>query len=253
MSEWTGWVPYIEEDLALSSIAQDEMAHARTLYEICATLDPARDVDALALGRAPEDYRNAIICERTNRDFAYTLARHWLYEHADDIRLASLEETTFKELREAVALFRLEERYHREHADTWFARLANGPVDARHRLASALSDAFGEALAIFEPFDDEEALIADGTLPRHSAESKAEWLKRVSKMLSDVGLDHIIGTHVEQPGEMIPTSAGEIETDHAYAPIEDGTGGRLGKHSEDFLPLWEEMTALYRAHPGARW
>lgn len=246
LSEWTGWVPYIEEDLALSSIAQDEIAHARALYEICAALD-GRDADALALGRAPDEYRNAILCERPNRDFAYTIARHWLYDLAADVRLASLETSTFKELREVAAIFRLEERYHLEHANTWFERLANGPVEARRLFGTALTDAFGEAHALFELFEDEAELLADATLPDKSETLKNEWRARARSALTDVGLDH-----VDASGEMIPTSSGEIEASvDAHAP--DGTGGRYGKHSDDFGPLWEEMTALYRAHPGARW
>jgi ring-1,2-phenylacetyl-CoA epoxidase subunit PaaC len=254
LSEWTGWVPYIEEDLALSSIAQDEIAHARTLYEIVVALDPSRDVDALALGRAPDDYRNAILCERTNRDFAYTIARHWLYDHADDVRLAALESTSFEPLRDAVTLLRMEEQYHLEHANAWFARLANGPVDARHRFAAALTDAYAEALAIFEPVDGEDALIADGTLPAPFADLRAAWVARVEAALAGVGLEHATGAPGAdaEPGEMIPTSSGEIEREQ-QAHASDGTGGRHGKHSDDFAPLWEEMTALYRAHPGAKW
>lgn len=251
MSEWTGWVPYIEEDLALSSIAQDEMAHARVMYEIVATLDPARDVDALALGRAPDDYRNAIICERPNRDFAYTIARHWLYDTADDVRLASLERSSFQPLRDAVGLLRLEEQYHLEHATAWFDRLARGPVEARRRFGAALSEAYPEALAIFEPVPDEPALLADGTVPEPSDTLRERWTARVRAALEAKDLDDVLGASVE-PGEMIPTSTGEIEretTTHAR----DASGGRLGKHSDDFLPVWEEMTALYRAHPGARW
>src|SRR5437870_11901944 len=62
-SQWTGWAPHIEEDLAFSSIAQDEMAHARLLYQLAGPL-LGRDEDALALGRAPEVYRNAVLCAR---------------------------------------------------------------------------------------------------------------------------------------------------------------------------------------------
>lgn len=269
LSEWTGWVPYVEEDLALSSIAQDEIAHARALYEIAATLD-GRDPDAIALGRAPGEYRHAVLCERPNRDFAYTIARHWLYDTADDVRLGALEGSSFKELREAVAVFRLEERYHLEHADAWFRRLAQGPVDARHRFADALAAALGEALALFEPLEDEEALVGDGVLPRSNETLLAGWLERIGRSLDETGLEHVLGSE-GAGGEMIPTSTGAIEAEsgpaHALTPpgLERrgerwvhaggfaGAGGRRGVHSEDFEPLWEEMTALYRAHPGARW
>src|ERR1051325_8715542 len=80
-SEWTGWAPHIEEDLAFSSIAQDEMAHARLLYGLARDTGLTdQDEDALALGRRPEDYRNAVLCDRPNGDGGFTVARQWLYD-----------------------------------------------------------------------------------------------------------------------------------------------------------------------------
>jgi ring-1,2-phenylacetyl-CoA epoxidase subunit PaaC len=257
LSEWTGWVPYIEEDLALSSIAQDEIAHTRVLLEIASTID-GRDIDALALGRAPDEYRNAWICERPNGDFAYTIARQWLYENADDVRLASLEGSNFKELREAIAVLRLEERYHLEHANAWFARLASGPVEARKRLTDALMRTLPQTGGLFEPIDDEAELIAEGVLPRAHSELHEVWRARIAGALTDAGLEHVLAAHASEPeGEMVPTSSGAIEAradDTATSPAPStGLGGRRGVHSEDFEPLWSEMTSLYRAHPGARW
>lgn len=255
LSEWTGWVPYIEEDLALSSIAQDEIAHARMLLDILSSID-GRDPDALALGRAPGEYRNALLCEQPNTDFAFTLARHWLYDHADDVRLRALQSSSFKELREAVAVMLLEERYHLEHADAWFRRLADGPVDARHRFHDALAATIGMAEAIFEPLDDEKVMISESLLPRSSENLRDEWLDRISGMLDGAGFDQVLAAKSEPAtGEMVPTSTGEIETASASTMdgSRDGAGGRRGQHSEHFEPLWLEMTALYRAHPGARW
>ena len=255
LSEWTGWVPYIEEDLALSSIAQDEIAHARMLLDILSVID-GRDPDALALGRAPGEYRNAILCEQPNTDFAFTLARHWLYDHADDVRLRALQESSFKELREAVAVMLLEERYHLEHADAWFRRLADGPVDARHRFGEALANAIGMAEALFEPLDDESVLVSEGILPTGTEEWHDEWMARIGGMLDEVGFDQVLTSQGEpETGEMVPTSTGEIESTEQIARRvpSSGAGGRRGEHSEHFEPLWLEMTTLYRAHPGARW
>ena len=255
LSEWTGWVPYIEEDLALSSIAQDEIAHARMLLDILSVID-GRDPDALALGRTPGEYRNAILCEQPNTDFAFTLARHWLYDHADDVRLRALQESSFKELREAVAVMLLEERYHLEHADAWFRRLADGPVDARHRFGEALANAIGMAEALFEPLDDESVLVSEGILPTGTEEWHDEWLARIGGMLDEVGFDQVLTSQGEpETGEMVPTSTGEIESTEQIARRvpSSGAGGRRGEHSEHFEPLWLEMTTLYRAHPGARW
>src|SRR6185503_7291071 len=83
-SEWTGWAPHLEEDIAFSSIAQDEMAHARLLYGLLSgTWPDAGDEDRLALGREPSGYRNARLCERPNADWGYTVARQYLYDRAD--------------------------------------------------------------------------------------------------------------------------------------------------------------------------
>jgi len=271
LSEWTGWVPYVEEDLAMSSIAQDEIGHARALYEIAATINGGTP-DDLALGRAMADYTHAVICERPNRDYAYTAARHYLYDTADAVRIEALAASTFKELAELVRVLRIEERYHLDHARTWFRRLASGPVEARQRFSDALADALPEAMTIFEPLPDEDALIADGTLPKPGEEMLAAWLDVVGYDLEEVGLERVMEAGAEAPvGEVLPTSSGASEVaDVSPRPLRvpglerrdgrwvhtgsfSGAGGRSGHHSEDFAPLWEEMTALHRAHPGARW
>jgi ring-1,2-phenylacetyl-CoA epoxidase subunit PaaC len=271
LSEWTGWVPYVEEDLAMSSIAQDEIGHARALYEIAVTID-GRDLDALALGRPMDDYRNAVICERPNRDYAYTAARHYLYDTADAVRLDALHASTFKELAEALRVITLEERYHGDHARVWFERLSTGPVEARQRFADAMSEALPEAMAIFEPLPDEDALLADGTLPRSGEAMLGAWLEGLGADLEAVGLDAVLEAGAEPSvGEMVPTSSGASEltepTSRAlrvpglerrdgrwvHAGEFSGAGGRRGRHSDDFPALWDEMTSLYRAHQGASW
>src|SRR6185503_20641616 len=98
-AQWTGWAPHIEEDLAFSSIAQDEMAHARLLYQLARDAGLTdRDEDALAFGRAPDEYRNAVLCERPNGDWGFSIARQFLYDTADAVRLAALTGSTWKEL-----------------------------------------------------------------------------------------------------------------------------------------------------------
>lgn len=253
LSEWTGWVPFVEEDLALSSIAQDEIAHARAYFQIASDLT-GTDLDALALGRDVDDYHHAVLCERPNIDFAFTIARQWLYDTADEIRVAAMRGSSFAPLAQLANVLVMEERYHLEHVNGWFTRLANGPVDARHRFAAALTTALPEALALFEPLMNEDALLADGTLTRSHDDMRAAWLDVVRAALDSAGLQQVL---IDDTGEMIPTSTGAIENtpvDSApWEPSASALGGRHGKHSEDWAPVWEEMTALYRAHPGATW
>ncbi|MGH2692209.1 MAG: 1,2-phenylacetyl-CoA epoxidase subunit PaaC [Actinomycetota bacterium] len=265
-AEWTGWAPYLEEDLAFSSIGQDEMGHARLLYELAEPL-AGKDPDALALGREPGEYRNAILCERPNGDWGYTIARQYLYDRADDVRLAALEKSSFAELAAAVKTVRLEERYHLEHARQWFTRFSRGPVEARQRFAQGLEAAVGEALALFEALPGEETLIADGVLPRSNEDLLSEWLGALGEALEEASLDWVLTSHLKAGGDMVPTSSGEIEQgstltvpgierrDGRWVHVGGftGDGGRRGRHTEDFGVLWEEMTALYRKIPGATW
>jgi ring-1,2-phenylacetyl-CoA epoxidase subunit PaaC len=255
----------MEEDLAFSSIAQDEMAHARILYGLAGERT-GLDEDALAFGRRPQEYRNAVLCERPNGDWGTTIARQYLYDTADDVRTADLERSSWRELAEAVTLMRMEERYHLQHARAWFDRLANGPVTARGHLARGLEATVGEALALFEPLPGEEALLAEGVMPRPSEALLADWLDALGRDLESVSLDYVLERHA-RVGEAVPTSSGDLpETETLAVPgIERadgrwvhrgafaGAGGRHGRHSPDLAELWEEMTSLYRAHPGARW
>jgi ring-1,2-phenylacetyl-CoA epoxidase subunit PaaC len=268
-SEWTGWAPHLEEDLAFSSIAQDEMAHARLLYGLARESGLVEsDVDFLALGRQPEEYRHALLCERPNRDWGYTIARQYLYDTADAIRVAALADSTWKELADLMAVIQLEEKYHLDHGQAWFERLAGGPVTGRQKLAEGLAAAIGEAVAVFEPLPGEEQLVADAVLPRSNEELLAEWLGTLGEALEEASLDFVLQRHGPPVGEMVPTSSGEIEgvAEDLRVPGVvrrdgrwvheggfEGAGGRHGRHSEDFLPLWEEMTKLYREHPGATW
>jgi ring-1,2-phenylacetyl-CoA epoxidase subunit PaaC len=268
-SEWTGWAPHIEEDLAFSSIAQDEMAHARMLYQLVGSVSGNGDVDRLALGRHPDEYRNAWLCERPNKDWGYSVARQYLYDTADAVRMTALAESSWQELADMVAVIRLEEQYHVDHGRAWFDRLATGPsVVARQKLADGLSAAIGEAVALFEPLPEEAQLVEAGVLPRPNEDLLSEWLAALGRDLEVASLDFVLEHHARTTGEMVPTSAGEIETEDEpfVAPglsrqdgrwVHEGgfvgAGGRRGRHSEDFEPLWEEMTNLYRSHPGATW
>lgn len=266
-SEWTGWVPHLEEDLAFSSIAQDEMAHARLLYGLAVPMQgEGWNEDRLALGREPGEYRNAVLCERPNRDWGYSLARQFLYDTADDLRTEALAASSWRDLADVMLLVRMEEAYHLEHAREWFGRLAEGPVSAREHLAAGLEAALPDALGVFEPLAGEEALLADEVLTRPGDTLLAEWLARVGDELERVSLDYVLERHTPI-GDLVPTSSGELEGAEVLAVPGivrsdgrwvhrggfAGEGGRHGRHSEDFAGLWEDLTGLYRAHPGATW
>ncbi|HVE75295.1 MAG TPA: 1,2-phenylacetyl-CoA epoxidase subunit PaaC [Actinomycetota bacterium] len=269
-SEWTGWAPHIEEDIAFSSIAQDEIGHANLYYQLIAELDQT-SVDMIALGRTAGQYTNAVICERPNRDWAFTLARHFLYEVAERIRLESFRSSSFKPLADASAKLLNEERYHEMHADAWLRRLASGPVEGRTQLETAIGDALGESAGLFEPYQLESEALGSGFLPSSSMELLHVWLEEVCSRIEDAGLPFNISP--APIGEVVPTASGALmgdassdESVPAAKPaiqrkdglwiIEGplpGSGGRLGQHSAEFQDLWDDLTRTYREEPQATW
>ena len=182
-SEWTGIAPMLEEDVAFSSIAQNEIGHARAVYELLAD-----DADALAFDRSPDEYRCAALVQLHLLDWAHTIARRWLYEVADEIRITALME----ELPLAAKINR-EEAYHRMHAEMWHERLRDEP-----RFRAAVDDLWPYALGVVLPeqraelsarvgLDEVEAvergtitdelapLWEEMTMVRRSAPAGAQW------------------------------------------------------------------------------
>jgi ring-1,2-phenylacetyl-CoA epoxidase subunit PaaC len=126
-SEWTGIAPFLEEDVAFSSIAQNEIGHARALYEIAAER-LGTNADVLAFDRAPEEYRCAPLVElRFVPDWGRTIARRVLYEAADGARLEWLRSCGDEEVEGLAAKIEREEHYHHLHADMWAEQLAETP------------------------------------------------------------------------------------------------------------------------------
>ena len=147
-SEWTGIAPFLEEDVAFSSIAQNEIGHARALYELAAA-ELGTTADELAFDRAPEEYRSAPLVELRRLEWARTIARHWLYETADEIRLGALKDSDDDAIAGLAAKMDREETYHRIHADMWVDRLLAAP-EGRERLNEAVDELWPYALGVLD-------------------------------------------------------------------------------------------------------
>jgi ring-1,2-phenylacetyl-CoA epoxidase subunit PaaC len=151
-SEWTGIAPSLEEDVAFSSIAQNEIGHARALYELAAR-DLGTTADELAFDRDPSEYRNAPLVELHKLDWAHTIARHWLYECADEIRLDTLKRSDDAEVAGLAAKMDREEVYHRLHAKMWADRLRDEP-----RFVAAVDELWPYALGVLP--EDQRPLLS---------------------------------------------------------------------------------------------
>jgi ring-1,2-phenylacetyl-CoA epoxidase subunit PaaC len=147
-SEWTGIAPFLEEDVAFSSIAQNEIGHARALYELAAA-ELGTTADELAFDRSPEEYRSAPLVQLRRLEWARTIARHWLYETADEIRLAALKSSDDPEIAGLAAKMDREEAYHRMHAEMWVDRLL-ATDEGRTRLEEAVEELWPYALGVLD-------------------------------------------------------------------------------------------------------
>jgi ring-1,2-phenylacetyl-CoA epoxidase subunit PaaC len=147
-SEWTGIAPFLEEDVAFSSIAQNEIGHARALYELAAR-ELGTDADSLAFDRPLEEYRCAPLVELRRLEWARTIARHWLYETADEIRLETLKTSADPDIAGLAAKIDREELYHRMHAEMWIDRLL-ASEEGRSRLDEALDELWPYALGVLD-------------------------------------------------------------------------------------------------------
>jgi ring-1,2-phenylacetyl-CoA epoxidase subunit PaaC len=226
-SEWTGIAPMLEEDVAMSSLAQDELGHAQALYQLLAALrDDGRDADSIAYDRTPDEYRHARLLDHARGDWAMTVARRYLYDTADTARLEALAVSTFGPLRELVDKIRREERYHVMHATAWFERLAAREGEPRNRLLAALEELGPDAATVFTPLAGEDRLVDAGAIAEPMAAIEARWRARLTPAFVAYGLP------------MPPP-----------AKLADGRS----RHGEAFRWLWGEFTMVRREDPVASW
>jgi len=225
-SEWTGIAPILEEDIAMSSLAQDELGHAAALYDLLAGLTGS-DRDVIAYDREPDGYRHARLLDHGRGDWAMTIARRVLYESADAVRLGSLAGGTWAPLAELVGKIQREERYHAMHVSAWLDRLASAGGEARERLVSALAVLGPDAGTVFSPLDGEAALIEAGILAASMADLERRWRADLAPTFARLGLPAVPATR-------------------------DPARGRLD-HGAAFAWLHGEFTSVRRSDPVATW
>ena len=225
-SEWTGIAPLLEEDIAMSSLAQDELGHAQALYGLLAEIT-GTDADALAYDREPAEYLHARLLDHGRGDWAMTIARRYLYETADAVRLGALATSSWQPLADLVGKLVREERYHLMHVRLWLERLATTSGEPRDRLTAALDTLGPDAGTVFAPLPGELALLDAGILDRSMADLEQEWRASITPTFERLGLT-------------VPP------------PTSDPARGRTD-HGAAFDWLHGEFTAVRRSDPGATW
>ncbi|OYD07071.1 1,2-phenylacetyl-CoA epoxidase subunit PaaC [Paludifilum halophilum] len=227
-SEWLGLAPDIEEDVSFSSIAQDEVGHAVFFLERLQELGE-RDPDLLAFQRPPDERRNAVLTERPNGDWAATIARHFLYDCFDAVRLEALLDSGYRPLARGVAKIRREEHYHGMHLSLWFTRLGAAGGEARQRITAGVESLWPDVAGLFSLGAYEAELIRYGVIACDSAEMHRRWEERVRPAFEEAGL--------VWPGEL---------------PLPE-RDGRRGEHTLDLQELIETMGQVHHLDPAAQW
>jgi ring-1,2-phenylacetyl-CoA epoxidase subunit PaaC len=214
LAEWCSRAPEMEEDIALANIALDQLGAARLLLTYAGELEGrGRDEDDLAYLRDDREFRNALLAELDNGDFAVTIGKLLflaVYQRlrydglaaGDDVRLAGIGAKTRKE-----------SAYHAEHAALWTVRLGDGTPESHRRMQTAVDALWPYTHELFEG--------EPGSL-------KDAWLKEISGVLDEATLTPPV---------------------EGWAP----SGGRRGVHTEALSKLLADMQVLHRAHPGATW
>jgi ring-1,2-phenylacetyl-CoA epoxidase subunit PaaC len=227
-SEWTGFGPLLEEDIAFSSMAQDKVGQSQALYEILHTLGEQHP-DTVAFMRNANQFHNCILTELPNGEYDFSLIRHFLYDTALAIRFDMLTKSSFKPLAELSTKIRGELKYHTLHANTWVKQLGSATPESIDRLQKSLEYCLPFALGIFEksPYEND---IINASIFEGEEILRSRWVNKVEEIVSQTKL------HLPDVSKLNPVE-----------------GGRVGKHSEHLQPLLDEMSEVFKIDPTAEW
>jgi ring-1,2-phenylacetyl-CoA epoxidase subunit PaaC len=227
-SEWTGFGPLLEEDIAFSSMAQDKIGQSHALYTILHQLGEQAP-DTLAFMRNASHFHNCILAELPNGEYDFSLIRHFLYDTALSLRFDMLSRSAYQPLAELSNKIRGELRYHTLHANTWLKQLGTATEESISRLQQSLEFALPYALGIFEESPYEKDLITSRVFEGENTLMQ-QWVKKITEIL-------------EQTDLCLPD----------INKLTPQLGGRSGKHSEHLQPLLDEMAEVFKIDPAAEW
>ncbi|MBC8201878.1 MAG: phenylacetate-CoA oxygenase subunit PaaC [Planctomycetes bacterium] len=226
-SDWTGIAPILEADIAFSSLAQDDIAHASAFYELMNTIS-GEDPDQIAFGRAANAYRCAdIVTKSDDFNWANAIARQFYCNLYDYHRLLRLSNCTWSPLATLAKRICAEQAVHVDHVGTWITHLGNGNNDSKHRLQTAL-DAYAPYAAMLSEKPEGFDTLLEGGVFTDEGCLFTQWKEHVDTVLDSVGMK----VTLETPS---------------------GLGGRMGSHDEDFLRSLTELQEVFSTDPLAAW
>ena len=228
LSEWCGHAPAMEEDMALANMGLDLIGQARELYTYAAEVEgKGNDEDKFAYLRDVRQYRNLLLVEQPNGDFARTMTRQFFYAAFADLYWRAMRMSRDTTLAAIAAKAEKEFAYHVRHSSEWMIRLGDGTEESHRRAQTAIDDLWaftGEMFAV----DDAERGLIDAGIAVDPASLRPRWLKTVSTVLGEATLTMPQNDWMQK-------------------------GGRIGHHTEHLGHLLSELQSLQRTFPGAVW
>lgn len=227
-AEWCGHGPIIEEDIALSNIALDQIGAAQLFLTLAGqTEGRGRDADQLAYWRDDLEFRNLQMVELPRGDFAFTMVRQFLFSSWSNLILEGLAAGKSTDLAGIAGKALKENRYHLRHAAEWVVRFGDGTEESHQRAQAALDELWPWTAEFWSEDEVDRAVQAGGTAPSAAA-LKPAWEATVGELLGRATLK-------------VPTTPMRM------------VGGRKGRHTEFLGRLLAEMQIVARSHPGATW
>jgi ring-1,2-phenylacetyl-CoA epoxidase subunit PaaC len=228
LSEWCGHAPALEEDMALANMALDLLGQARELYSYAAKVEGKdNDEDKFAYLRDVRQYRNLLLVEQPNGDFALTLVRQLFYATFSDLYWRAMMNSKDATLAAIAAKSEKESAYHVRHCSEWIVRLGDGTEESHARAQDAIDHLWAYTGEMFGVDDAERGLI-DAGIAIDPASLKSQWHRIVSGVVAEATLALPDNNWMQQ-------------------------GGRIGHHSEHLGHLLSELQSLQRSFPGATW
>lgn len=228
-SEWTGLGPILEEDIAMSSMAQDKIGHSLALYTILHEQFGEPDPDALAFRREEKDFKCCHLAELPIGEYDFTIARHFLFDNAEILRYELLMQSSFEPLARLSKKIHGELKYHVLHADTLFTRLGRGTDESHSRMQAAMNSAYSLAPGIFEESPFEKELVEQKIFPGEIV-LRELWEEKIHAVVERAQLE-------------VPKMKDATV----------GMGGRNGYHTEHLRPLLDEMAQVFRIEENVEW
>lgn len=228
LSEWCGHAPMLEEDMALANMGLDLLGQARELYSYAAKAEGKdNDEDKFAYLRDVRQYRNLLLLEQPNGDFAHTMVRQFFYAAFADLYWRAMMRSSDATLAAIAAKSEKESAYHLRHSSEWILRLGDGTEESHARAQVAIDDLWAFTGEMFEVDDSERGLIEAG-VAIDPATLHPQWLSTVSDIVGEATLALPKRNWMQQ-------------------------GGRSGRHSEHLGHLLSELQSMQRTFPGVTW